>query len=577
MKKIKLIILSIILLLFPTISFATELESVNINVKLEQEGDAILTNEYNYYDDEGTEHYIVMGNLSDSEIMDYVVYYNNKPMEFVDNWNTSWSFEEKSGKYGFVETNNGYELCYGISEYGNNNFVVQYKLTNFVKNSDDYQFFNWKFINDKLSEDIDRVKVEIEVENYDLSYENSKIWAFGYDGEINFENGKIVAENNRQFKDTNYLTILTQFTEPIFSTSSSVNKSFEEIQKEAFEGSSYTIDESGKGGKSKSDESKPSTHIAASSVFKFLGPIILLITGLLLSWQSKRVKKDNYKGTESNYIKVDRKSNKGLYYREIPYSGNLGDLLIMLNGKWPKYLENYISAYFLKWIQEKKIETVKDKSGIVFKKEKISFKILEDNINTTDAFENYLYNAVLSAAKGKGILEAKDFKSWASKNHVDLTSSVADFTDLSKNLFEDLGYVNLETKVNRFSKHTKILLTSKGQELMDNLVRFENYLKDYSLLNTRDSYNVHIWDNYMIYAALLGITKEVEKEFEKLYPDYYNETYYDLETIFWIRIFSSGFYSSYSSAASPSSGAGGFSSLGGGGGSFGGGSGGGTR
>lgn len=47
------------------------------------------------------------------------------------------------------------------------------------------------------------------------------------------------------------------------------------------------------------------------------------------------------------------------------------------------------------------------------------------------------------------------------------------------------------------------------QEFENHVHMFINYLKDFSLLNERESVNVKIWDELMIWAAMLGLTEVV--------------------------------------------------------------------
>ena len=92
-----------------------------------------------------------------------------------------------------------------------------------------------------------------------------------------------------------------------------------------------------------------------------------------------------------------------------------------------------------------------------------------------------------------------------------------------------------------------------------------------------------LWEEYLIFAQIFGIAKEVAKQFKNLYPELIENNNYgfDYVNIMWIGSISSHSISSASSARSAaqnySSGGGVFSSGGGGGGSFGGGSGGGCR
>ena len=107
----------------------------------------------------------------------------------------------------------------------------------------------------------------------------------------------------------------------------------------------------------------------------------------------------------------------------------------------------------------------------------------------------------------------------------------------------------------------------------------KKFLNEFSNIKDRESIEVALWEEYLMYAQIFGIADKVAKQFKKLYPNEiasYNERYgYDINDIIFINmISSSGMNSAISSrdrANSYSSGGGGFMSGGGGGGSFGGG------
>ncbi|MHA6380876.1 hypothetical protein ACX3VT_04895 [Aerococcus sanguinicola] len=109
----------------------------------------------------------------------------------------------------------------------------------------------------------------------------------------------------------------------------------------------------------------------------------------------------------------------------------------------------------------------------------------------------------------------------------------------------------------------------------------DKHLADYSLLNERGAKEVGLWDQMMLYAGAYGILEEVEKEFEKVYPNYYQYSSFNqvpLMNYYWIsRSINQSYVKATSMSEVSSSGGGGFTSIGGGGGSFGGGSGGGVR
>ena len=115
------------------------------------------------------------------------------------------------------------------------------------------------------------------------------------------------------------------------------------------------------------------------------------------------------------------------------------------------------------------------------------------------------------------------------------------------------------------------------------LLGLKKFLQDFTSIDTKETLEVHIWDEYLMFAYLFGIADKVAKQIKNLYPDLMEQSNIDFDTIIIINNISTSTVSAASAARSAaehySSGGGGFSSGGGGGGSFGGGgfSGGGSR
>ena len=118
----------------------------------------------------------------------------------------------------------------------------------------------------------------------------------------------------------------------------------------------------------------------------------------------------------------------------------------------------------------------------------------------------------------------------------------------------------------------KLLLTPSGMDLYKNILSFKNYLEDYENIDIENIESPQILDLYIIYAALFGISEKVYQSFEKIYPDYGNNSFYNYYLINQMHSYSS---TASSAGSFDSAGFGGSSSFSGGGGSFGGGGGGG--
>lgn len=556
-KKLSIFLLTLLVLfniIFPiTIAFADnhKLEDLKINVYINKDGSARIIEKRQAYLTEGTENYIVIGNLGDSKIKDFVVKEGDIVYEYKKDWDIDASREEKTYKNGIVETSSGYELCWGIGEYGSHNYIVEYTVTNFVKEFQSRQGVFWRFINDMTNIPPQNVVVIIE-SHESFTKDNSNIWAFGYEGDINFENNKIVARSSRPFNNTDYLTILVEFKEDLFQTNSKVNKSFEEVKEGAFKGSDYN----------------PYgfqyflRKILASPINIIIAIVIILSFLLEIVYKISEAKPRRY-----------RRKFKGEYYRDYPYDGDFIDLYYILEKMALSKPDDLITGFILKWINDGWIDVVYVTVGKIFKRKDTALKFIKLNVEG-NTLEKKLYRMMLSAAGSNRILEKNEFTQWAKENYTSIEYWKEDAKDRSLNKLMEKGYVELEEKRFLFKTRRRYVLTNKGTRLENNIHKFVNYLHDFSLLNEHEAVNVKLWDTLMIWAGLLGLTKVVYKEFKKLYP------YYEVESIYKEKgVYTASNYSQTASraAVTGSSGGGGTSSSSGGSGSFGGGSGGGTR
>ena len=115
------------------------------------------------------------------------------------------------------------------------------------------------------------------------------------------------------------------------------------------------------------------------------------------------------------------------------------------------------------------------------------------------------------------------------------------------------------------------------------LYGLKKFLQEFSNIDTKETLEVHLWDEYLMFAYIFGIADKVAKQIKNLYPNLLEQNNIDFDTIIIINNISTNTVHAASAARSAAesyhSGGGGFGMGGGGGGSFGGGgfSGGGSR
>lgn len=560
MKKRILIFLCCLIFIF-SFSFSCaaqnnmETNSLDILVTLYQDGSAKISEKWNVNINSGTEWYLVQQNLGDIEISDFsVTDETGKMYTYIGSWDIDASISEKAQKCGIVKTSKGYELCWGIGNYGQHTFTATYKMSNFVKQFTDYNGFNQRFINDKLSAPPKKFTVTIQKENFNFSEENTKIWAFGFDGEIYVSNGKIFAKSNSSLNKNNYANIMARFNLNMFDSTSTKDYSFSNLQEKAFEGSDYEKDDG----------------LSIFQIFLIaLIPAVFFIIIFYIGYKNKKTVQFN---------KNDLKDIN--YFRDIPCNKNLIVSDYLYNLYNVKNENSIIGAYILKWIYDGNIEIKEDeksKMALLLKKDEISGSKLEQD----------LYLMLLTASRGDKILQEKEFNKWSKKNYEKIFNWTESVKNEGENILRKENKIELKKDPAFFGliHFDNWYLNNEGTKELKELLGLKKYLQDFTIINERNAVEVELWDDYLIYASLFGIADKVAKDFKNIYPKYFEKPMYESGNIdlFTAMIFINHFsHSSYNSAlagrnSAAVSGGGGFSSIGGGGGFSGGGSGGGGR
>lgn len=537
-------------------SFADTFYKNTINVRINKDGSADIESIMDFEPSKGTEYFVPVNNLGKSEIVNFKVseIKNGKevPYESLESWNTKKTREEKAKKSGVVKTDKGYELCFGFGEYQRKTFILRYRVTNFIKLLKDSDMIYWQFVNKGLSAAPGEVKLTITKGEGSFDNTNSKIWAFGNKGTIEFSDGKIVFNSLTGLTSSNYVTVLVQLNKGDITSGETIDKDFSYYKDLAFKGSDYT---------------KKADKKSSNKIFYVAGGIIVAIVVLVKIFGKKK---------SNGYQKGDF---KGEYYRDIPEKEwwKLSDILedIGFDGQ-----ESIIRAYFLKWIQEKILIPVTEEKGLIFKKDILALKIKSGfNNDFEEKVERKLFAMFAGAAGADGILQENEFS-----DYLEDTDNQEEFESIEEDL-EELSN-EYASKNDLFEKSSKgkysHTYSEKGKEFTAKLVKNYNYLKDFSLLSEREISEIKVWKNLLIYATLYDVADEVEKQLKKLSPEFLRNIDMDVESlhtaVIYSDVFSTDFADAYASSVEKASdGGGGFTSTGGGDDSFGGGDGGGTR
>ena len=571
MKKINLyLIILLFIILVPISTFAkNDIYTKDAKIYITKEGTAQVTETWDVKGEDGTEWYIPLTNLGESEISNFTVEMDGKLLKF-KSWDIDESLSEKAGYYGYNYISNGVELCFGKTDFKRHTFVIKYDISNFVFATDDADVINWRIFeyqNNKTK----WTNFSVTISSYYSFPDTLDVWGYGYKGYAYVKDG-VIQMSNEGAMGTNYVVLLAKFPKGTFNTNISYNEyqTFDDVYQKNEEG---TFDY---------DYNK-NIFISTISSPTFIFCIIYIILSIIIIYLYIKFSKK----TKKNYVKYIFLNNKKIILKDIPNFRDIpcnkdiyyANTLLYLNNI--DYKEsNIIGAIILKWIKEDKIEFIKKND------KEFTLNLMKNAVFNIE-FEKKLFNMMYKASND-GFLEIYELEKWCSKNSIKLLNLLKN--ELNNNIVKLIS----KNKIYKIQENqSKYIMSDELYEDSIKLYGLKKFLIEFSQINTKETIDVKLWDEYLMFAYLFGIADKVAKQLKNLYPDCLKEYNFDFDTLKFINyistisanhtFFAKNDFCNYSSSSSNSgysSGGGGFSSGGGGGSSFGGGgssSGGGSR
>lgn len=553
LKKLIFLAAAVSVFIFSNVFAENNVEKIDISVSIRDDGSARIIQKWTGEFDSGTENYVPIA-TDGIEISDFKVSDSGGEYENIGTWDVQADFDEKKRKCGINETADGIELCFGISEYGRHEYEFEYVVSGFIKSYSDYDGTNFMFINPNMSTFPTGGNVDISLENgAELDAGNAAIWAFGYEGQIEFSNGGISAYTTSDLNGDNSMIIMLRLNKGIIFPEKEEYGSFEDVKDEAFQGSDYGYDEYSAG-----DDEGGILETVIGFIILFGIPALIVLVIRFFVKRKREIKKFY---------------NEAGYYRDVPNGGNI-EISHYLAQTFDVAAEEslIIGALMLSMINKGCIEPETEESIGFFGKVKQSVNMLLKSEPNTN-IEKRLYGVLTAAAGSDGILQEKELEKYAYKNPKTINGIIDAAKENGETAFSAEG---------GFSGGAGGCignLSEKGKEELSQVMGLKKYLDEFSLISEREIKETVIWQDYMVYATLFGIADKVIKQFENVYPERMQE----FENYNRNIVVAYSYYNSMHRAAERAiqqqrtSGLGGSASIGGGGGFSGGGSGGGSR
>lgn len=546
MKK-KIFLFLVMMFIMPISALADTIYSVNMDINILEDGTANVKEIWDVKADSGSEWYKTMYELNNSELTNYKVTMDGKDLIY-KTWDVNETMFEKSGYYGINYTSKGMELCFGKSDYKRHTYVISYTLSNYVFNTSDSQVLAWviypkAYVN----------YFSAEISSYYSFPDTLDVWGYGYKGYAYVENGVIkVSTESGLYND--YVSVLVKFPLNTFNTTNTDSRyqNFEDVYEVAEEG---TFEYDYGNNNNSSTNIIDTIFIIFDLLISFVLPFVIIIFSIKTAMTSGYGYINNKKINKNNTP----------MFREIPCNKDIyyANALIKLNNFGYKE-SNILGAIILKWVKEKKI-IFKNKTEGIFNKE-TSVIDLTNKPNFDNYLEEQLFD-IMYKASGDGILETKELEKWCKKNYSKFFNLFKKIENNKINELKELGHIY--KRKNKQECKKKNVMDDTIYEDSKKLYGLKLYLEEFSKMDTKEVLEVHIWDEYLMFAYLFGIADKVAKQLKNMYPEIIEEMNIDYDTLIFINHISVRSVSVASSARSAaqrySSGGGGFSSGGGGG------------
>ena len=502
MKQTRLFLIVAALLLWAPVLDASKVPDVDISVRLGRDGAAHIREIWDVDVDEGTEWYLVRKNLGDIEISGLRVR-NEEGLQYVDEgeWDTDRTLRQKAGRCGIVHTRDGCEICWGLGSHGQHTFIVEYVMSNAVKTLQDYDMLHLQLVSPGLSSPPSHVRVAIRTQEdvgAQIDTSNVRVWGFGFHGQASLEDNTVIFESTEPFQYMSSVIVLLRFDKGLFASPSVQDRPFQEALDQALEGADFG------GGESDDDDWLATLFgmlITFVMLFSFVAPIFNALGGARVSKRTKR----QILGVRP--AQVD-------WCRDLPFGGDLFASDVTLTRLGEDRKNNALaSALILKMIYEGNLEVRKDASG------KVEITFSNKSLQSLPAPAVDLFKMMRDASGQDKVLQDTEFSAWSKKNRKRLTDWTSSISSLGERKLKDAGW------------YRGRVYTDSGQAEARKLMGLKKFLQDFTLTGERETVEVHLWQEYLVFGSLYGIANKVAKQLKDIDPVLFEKTVvYDYTT-----------------------------------------------
>lgn len=210
------------------------------------------------------------------------------------------------------------------------------------------------------------------------------------------------------------------------------------------------------------------------------------------------------------------------YHRRVPMNHSIEqNLFALMNGGAYISPKDILNAYILRLMMVDAIVIEKEVKVGSFGElnEKISLA-LHRNTRIYDESTQELFDFLVSASGNNNILEPREMDAWISRNNDRLEHWYRRLGVRGELGFRKRNGFYVQREETRFGRTKGYRMTDTGRQLILEALGFKKYLEDFTLLAERETKEVELWDEYLVFAGLFGIAEQVSEEMRRIYPSY---------------------------------------------------------
>ena len=497
-------------------AWAHQVNDVDIRVVINDLGHArVVEVRQCYMESSGTEGYIKQYNLHGMRVGEIAVSDETGVHYEVDRyWDLDRSRREKTNHCGINKVSEGVELCWGIGASGPRIYNIHYTLGGLVNSLDDYDGFNFRFYEPAEGAYAQHVRVTIEREKGEFTPEDTRIWAFRYHGDINLVDGKIVAQTEEPFQsESEGVVIMARFNKGLFHPVATRKGTFlEKFKKPAFKGSDYELTDEESRGKT-SFKGGGFTDPDDTSIWQELWGLIstLLQMGLWLFipcyfiYELFNTGSTVKRAHQNQRLFGNKEGEMREWSRDIPLGGDL-----------------YRTSQVLHAMDSSDVKNKDQIAAVVMRMTHRGLIVLRPHLN--DKGENvgeFLVTPPMGQANPNdpqaeliGLIHSQMWKA-AGADHVLQPKEMQSY--MKAYPVEHRGVVRHITELLSATGRTRGGLSPDEVRQVYGLKKF---LKEFTLLEERHVLEVGLGKEYMVFATLYGIAKQVFADLKQIWPDY---------------------------------------------------------